>query len=1286
TLSGMTLFNGKVASGNGGAVRIADENVTLSQMTLIGNSAPAGSGGAIAVESSLGKLQLDDCVFSGNSAGQNGGAISTAHTTLNLYRTHLANNTAGSDGGGIFMPSGGTLSVTSSAITGNLANTPGSNSNHGGGGIFFYGQLGTSLDIHNSTISSNRATSGQGGGVMILGFNQTATVRNSTITANTAGPASRGGGIMCFLGAGLVQLDSSIVAGNVNGLAPDIYSGGTVTANFSAVGSKTGIGTFTADATTSGLLGADLKLGPLADNGGPTPTHLPAIDSPVVNKGSNPASAPADQRGAGYGRARTGTPDIGAVEAPTAFVVTNANNSGAGSLRQAVLDANDFVGADTINFDPVAFVSPQTITLTGTGLGISEAVAIVGPGPTRATISGGNAVQIINATATLDNTVVSISGLTFTQGKSAAGGGAIAAQGQSLVLDNCVFTNNFATSGGGAILTGLGNSYDGGLTANDCVFINNSTVQRGGAIFAPGGSLLALNRCTLSGNQATSGGAIYGFTNFTLDYSTVSGNQASGIAGGGIGGGIYISLNYFSPLGAIRNSTISGNKAQTDGGGLHMGVSPGMMLVQNSTIVNNTANTKGGGIIRNSGPTLNVVSSIVSNNQGTNGPDIYDPFAGSVSVTFSAIGNAQGFTLNGNNNLPFGTNLLLGPLANNGGPTQTHRPLVGSPLIDSSSNIVVFGTDQRGVSRSLGKGTDIGAVETAYELVVTNSLGDGLGSLRQCVSDANNDAGINTITFDPLAFATPQSIRSNGGEIAITESVAIYGPGSSMATIDAKGANRVFRVDAPGSGNVVIIAGLTITGGSMPGGSGGGIYLVDESLTLTDCVISGNTASSSGGGIATGTATLTLNNCTVANNVTGSHGGGLSVDGTAAVVVQNSTFFGNSSYFAGGGIDIYNGGSLLLSGSTISGNSSNSVGGGVYFGGTPSGGGFVVRNSTFSGNSAGSSGGGIAIQSFSGSTTVQNSTFTANSTLAGKGGGIAVLVASHALAIESSILSGNTTNVGGPDISSPGTVTVTTSLLGSLAGITTFVPDAISTLSLGKNPLLGPLANNGGPTKTHALLPGSPAINNGSNPTLQSNDQRGAGFVRVSAGSPDMGAFEVQPAAKIASVVINNGDAQRSRVTKITVNFDQLVTFADSPVAAFKLKRQSDNAYVGLTAAVNNGATTSVDLTFNDAGAEFGSLTDGRYTLSVLAAPAGNFDGNGDGTAGDDYTLVGDPATNKLFRLFGDADGSGQVNASDFLAFRLAFLSSSSTFDFNGNGQVDAGDLLQFRLRFLQTV
>ncbi|MBX7103468.1 MAG: hypothetical protein K1X57_05280 [Gemmataceae bacterium] len=130
---------------------------------------------------------------------------------------------------------------------------------------------------------------------------------------------------------------------------------------------------------------------------------------------------------------------------------------------------------------------------------------------------------------------------------------------------------------------------------------------------------------------------------------------------------------------------------------------------------------------------------------------------------------------------------------------------------------------------------------------------------------------------------------------------------------------------------------------------------------------------------------------------------------------------------------------------------------------------------------------------------------------------------------------------------------------------------------------------------------------------------------------------------------VNDGSTQRSRVTSLAVSFGSAVTL---PANAFTITGPSGS--VAYTQIVS-GATATLT---------FASLADGLYTLNM-------------------------PATGYSFgfhRLFGDSDGNRTVDAADLLAFRLAFLGTSATFDFDGDGQVGANDFLAFRLRFLTSV
>jgi probable HAF family extracellular repeat protein len=202
--------------------------------------------------------------------------------------------------------------------------------------------------------------------------------------------------------------------------------------------------------------------------------------------------------------------------------------------------------------------------------------------------------------------------------------------------------------------------------------------------------------------------------------------------------------------------------------------------------------------------------------------------------------------------------------------------------------------------------------------------------------------------------------------------------------------------------------------------------------------------------------------------------------------------------------------------------------------------------------------------------------------------------------------------------------------------------------------------------------------------TADIND-RGQIMIGSWGGSPTDSLLLTPTPPQIQSLQINDGSAQRSEVTSLRVAFDRHVALPINSASAFQLKRQNDSAMVTLAAAVDNsGSGTVVTLTFTGGPVNGASLADGRYTLTVLAAQVagGSLDGNGDGTGGDNYVMIGDPATNKLFRIFGDADGDGTVAASDFIVFRQVFGGYLFAFDFDGDGSVAASDFIQFRLRF----
>ncbi len=226
---------------------------------------------------------------------------------------------------------------------------------------------------------------------------------------------------------------------------------------------------------------------------------------------------------------------------------------------------------------------------------------------------------------------------------------------------------------------------------------------------------------------------------------------------------------------------------------------------------------------------------------------------------------------------------------------------------------------------------------------VTNLNDAGVGSLRQAILDT--PAG-GTVDFQPGLTGT---IVLTSGELAITHDLTIIGPGADRITVSGNRLSRIFGINDAHS--TVAISALTIAGGSAPASYGGGIVNIGT-LTVSNSIISDNSAIGVGGGI---------------------YNGGL-------LTVSNSAFNGNSTGLFGGGID--NGGTLTVNSSTLSGNSANGGGGGIYNEGF---GIVTVSNSTLSNNSTSYGGGGI--NNYLGILTVSNSTLSGNSAL-GNGGGI----------------------------------------------------------------------------------------------------------------------------------------------------------------------------------------------------------------------------------------------------------------------------------------------------------
>ena len=424
----------------------------------------------------------------------------------------------------------------------------------------------------------------------------------------------------------------------------------------------------------------------------------------------------------------------------------------------------------------------------------------------------------------------------------------------------------------------------------------------------------------------------------------------------------------------------------------------------------------------------------------------------------------------------------------------------------------------------------------ATTISVTNTNDSGPGSLRSALASAANG--------DTINFSVTGTILLTSGELLVSNSVNVIGPGPNMLAVYGNNSSRVFHI-APS--NAVRISSLTISNGhALPltqanPYNGGGIYNDSATLTLSNVSVSGNSAFLRGGGIYShGFASLEIVGSILSGN-SAYEGGGIDND-SAAVRVVNSTLSGNHASIGGGA---YNSGTLEAANSTLSSNMAHEFGGGIASIGGPGSTFAQISSSTLTGNSAEEFGGGIA--SYGGSVEIANSTLSDNSA-EDFGGGIDN--GSATLTLINSTLSKNSANAGG-GIANFGDVDITSAIIGStilkagaLGG--NIANGACTVTSLGYNlssddgggfltaagdqvntdPMLGPLQDNGGPTFTHALLPGSPAIDAGDpNFTPPPDfDQRGPGFPRVVGCHIDIGAFEVQetacsPAGRIDNLI-----------------------------------------------------------------------------------------------------------------------------------------------------------------------
>ncbi|MCL2032798.1 MAG: YDG domain-containing protein [Methanomassiliicoccaceae archaeon] len=643
------------------------------------------------------------------------------------------------------------------------------------------------------------------------------------------------------------------------------------------------------------------------------------------------------------------------------LVVTTDANSGSGSLRQMLADAQD---GDFITFDP----SVEEITLTDSIQFVQKDITINGMAGVVITKNASSEFRLLTSWA--NTGTLTLIGLTFDNGNTTENGAGVYSA-SSLCMTGCAFRNNISLGGAGG-----GAFADGATTLANCTFIGNTSIIGGGLGAANGDA--ELTGCTFIGNTATSasGGGIYVDSGDAIVTGcTFVGNEASN------GGGVYVSNGDAE----LTGCTFIGNEA-SNGGGVY--VSNGDAIVTSCTFTGNKAiygsavdayndititdcgftdNSSTGGTVYSgnvyaencsfyadsvSGGNAGVISAIYSavlyhstlaNNSGGATAYNVNVVSGSITIenclmTSDTLGGDSNQGVSGDNKLianyadAFGDNVL------------TFNYIMPLPGVADGANVIAgHESDAAGNYRgNAGAACLYGAVNwTAMSWIVTNSYNDNTtGSLRNRVGAADSYATAplpdkRVVYFDAVNTVDGTSVfyigltSTAGGGVSFFNDVMIVGrlgsDGDPEVIVDGSGETRVFTHAVPsGTPGTSYYYGLAIMNGYADSSNMGGGIGSNDSIVAQTCVFVANEGGYGGGVIVNGDAVLT--NCVFVHNATTDSGGGVYIGGDAKMT--NCVFAGNTaSAGAGGGAVVV--GDANLEGCVFIGNAAGDYGGGL---------------------------------------------------------------------------------------------------------------------------------------------------------------------------------------------------------------------------------------------------------------------------------------------------------------------------------------------------------------------
>lgn len=1091
TLVDLRVTGGRLLGARDGAgVRNDAGRLSIQGVDIAANSAVDGRGGAIFNNGTINVTASD---LSSNSAAFGGAIFNDEQGIVNVTQVTIAGNVAGIDGGAIYNDRDGAVTVAGSLIT---ANTAGRHA-----GAFYNNDLGT-LSIADSTLTSNVAT--EDGGAILSELAATVTVTNSTLASNKA---NRGGAI--FDQDGRVTIDDSALTANAT-----TDAGGAI---FASSAANVVIDNTTFSGNTAG------------SNGG-------AIQSDGTLDITN--SIILDSRAGGSGGAIRNTRTLTVVD--TRFTNNKADlhggaisNGGNGSatLTRLEMTANASDADDDKVGDGGAISNRDAGTVLLTSVSIIDNRAGAADTNGRGT-AGGGIHQVSTGAITIVSSTIA--------GNRAEIGGGIAGSKAISIQNSTVSSNRARLSGGGFHNNG------GAVTVVNTTIFGNSVVASGagGGIFnALVTGAFSLKNTIVAGNTATSNRDISGsgFSN--------QGNNLIGTAGtvtaftNGVNGNI-VGTNLapidplLGPLQANGGQTLThallfGSPARDRGSNVGVagtdqrgfarifdGDGNGLATVdigsfESGFVVNtflDTRDARPGDLSSADEDGNSSIRAAIMEANALDGDDTILLIPGTFRLTIA--GADEDAATSGDLDVTSDSVTIIGA-----GPNQT--------FIDAASLDRVFHV-RPGATLNLKNLTITGG----HALQGGGVLNQGSLTLENVVVEANSADFGGGIYNDLVQTTLSLAVTNAGTQITVPTSTLIPSQAPFLVEI---GTERLQVTNiAPGVATTVLTVTRGVSGTAPAAYAAGTRVTFVGSTEVLNSSITGNSARLKGGGVFN-EAPMAINSSSITDNLSNSQGGGIFNLQTLSIV--DTTIDGNVAFGTGGGI--YNDGangsrtaSIQIERSTLSNNRSSVRGGGIY--NTDE---IVATNVTISGNISGASGGGIYNTPHSASTAIgnvqlTNSTVVLNST-DGSGGGFTN--ASGGIAtLKNTIISNNNARKSNADVQGAFTSLGSNFIgdVGSATGLQNLLNnDQVGSTASPFDAVIAALADNGSSTFTHALLPGSPAINSGDNSGGEPNDQRLG--IRPVDNTADVGAFEVQNnSISIADVMdIVEGDSGQTFVS-----------------------------------------------------------------------------------------------------------------------------------------------------------